>query len=331
MSRPDVATVYQRNLRHDADADPSVTEERVPQDQLLIVYSGAANVFYEGLARRLAEACKENSWEVSLRAASELNNVSADRLRDATLVVVNPSECSYRVGDAEGFFSRLSAARKRVMILAEAIENKWFEAQFRLPVRYDLLIDVGFTSQREKLSGFDVPYRFLFNGPTLREELMIQRAAPSERRHIPWAFVGHSREDRSKLAAELVERLDPSGFVFLPNPGTGMVRGTGKIGPSGLASVLSKTRYYIWRSHHEFMYYESFRFIEALLAGAVPCKIDNAHAWKELGIPWIFPSVQSLCGSVRSEGFASMQDSAREFYLSRGRLADHVKEVLGDV
>jgi hypothetical protein len=125
-----------------------------------------------------------------------------------------------------------------------------------------------------------------------------------------------------------MEKLGPGGFVFLP--GAGMVReGHGTIGPSGLASVLSRTEYYVWNSYHEFAYYESFRFREAVLAGAVPCKIDaEAASWERIGIPGVFPSVDAFRESIRSEGFVRMRESAREFYLSRGRLSDHLEKTL---
>jgi len=119
--------------------------------------------------------------------------------------------------------------------------------------------------------------------------------------------------------------------VFLPNPGMGVRKGGSSIGPAGLSSGLSRTRYYVWTSHHEFLYYESFRFLEAILVGAVPCKIDGRAAWKQLGIPGIFPTVQALCDTVHSEGFSSMRNSAKAFYLSQSSLANHLERILEDV
>ena len=275
-------------------------------------------------------ACVEGSREVVLCAAAELESMDTEQLEDSTVALVNPSECTLGLGNVKEFLSRISVARKRVMVLAEAIENRWFKVQFRLPIRYDAVIDVGFLSQKDKLPDSDLPYRFLFNGPTQEEKRKIERTEPS-RRTIPWAFVGHRRDDRFALAAELVERLDPGGFLFLPNPGTGVVRTNGKIGPSGLEAVLSRTKYYVWTSHHTFMYYESFRFIEALLAGAAPCKIAYPAEWKKIGIPGIFPSAEAFCKVARSEDYASMLGAAKDYYLSRGLLADHLGEVFQDV
>jgi hypothetical protein len=295
----------------------------------VIVYPDGGSVFHEKLARRLGAAAEEGSQEALVRSSAEVCEMDGEQLALTTLGIVSPWECAQFIGSKEKLFSRLSVAKKRVMILAEAVEAKWFGLQFRLPVRYDALIDVGFASQRDRLpSGFDLPYHFLFNGPTREEAQAIELAlVPSERR-IPWAFVGHTKVDRVKLAAELVNELDPGGFVFLPTPGSGVREGKGMISPSGLAHVLSNTRYYVWRSHHEFAYYESFRFIEALLAGAAPCKVDIEGTWKQPEIPNVFPSVRALRRCIESEGFAAMLGSARQFYLSRGRLADHLEEAL---
>ena len=301
------------------------------QAQFLIVYPSAGNVFYENLARRLEAACVEGSRNVTLCAAAELSDMEEERLEGATLALVNPSECTLGLRNTGEFIYRVSAARKRIMVLAEAVENMWFKAQFRLPISYDAVIDVGFVSQREKLLDSDIPYQFLFNAPTQEEKRKIEQATPSDR-SIPWTFVGHRRDDRFALAAELVERLDPRGFLFLPNPGTGVVRmKNGKIGPSGLEAVLSRTEYYVWMSHHTFMYYESFRFIEALTGGAVPCKITNETEWEKSGIPGIFPSVRALCKVARSEDSTAMLDAAKEYYLSKGLLADHLGKIIESV
>jgi hypothetical protein len=302
------------------------------RDPILIVYPSRGSAFHETFARRLAAAADEGLRGALVRSSAEVSEMDEEQLAGATLGIVSPWECAQFVGNRERFFARLSAAKKRITVLAEAVEIKWFSWQFRLPIRYDALIDVGFASQKHKLPpSFDLPYHFLFNGPTREEERTIKAASTSSKRPIPWAFVGHIREDRARLASELVEELDPGGFVFLPTAGAGVRKGKGMISPSSLANVLSKTRYYVWRSHHEFAYYESFRFIEAILAGAVPCKVDVGGTWKQPGIPNVFPSVQALRRCIESEGFPSMLGAAREFYLSRGRLADHLEEALGVV
>lgn len=256
--------------------------------------------------------------------------MESERLIEETVLIVNPWECTLQIGDSDEFFSTLSVARKRVTVLAEAVEITWFAKQFELPLQHDMLIDVGFVSQGNKLHDLQVPYRFLANSATRQEERVLEQASSCEKT-IPWAFIGHNRQTRIELAAQLVDELDPGGFVFLPDRGRGVKEGQGTIGPLGLSALLAKTEYYIWNSLHEFEYYESFRFREAVLAGAVPCKIDDSEVWRDSDVPGIFPSVGDLLDDIHSEGYAYMWRSAREYYLSQGTLADNLEEILEDV
>lgn len=298
--------------------------------QLFIIYSNNANAFYKELAQRLATACNESGRAARLTTAAELIHMGHSELKDATLAVVNPFECFHWVIDKEALSARLRMVHRKLMVLAEAIETRWFEDQFRLPVSFDALVDVGFHSQREKMDGYDIPYRFLFHAPTSTEREKIQHPE-AQKRPIPWALVGHQTTERLKFATELMRRIAATGFVFLPQPGFGVRKKGEAIGPSGMISMLSRTEYYVWISHHEFSYYESFRFIEAILAGAMPIKIDASFEWQETTIPGIFPSLETFVEAVYDEGFVSLRESAAEFYLSQGLLADRFEEVLESV
>ena len=297
----------------------------------LIVYPGIANALYDNLARRLASACEENLREILLCRATRLVNLDPGLLDGATMLVVDPLACFESVGDKRArLSSRMSATRKRVMVLSEALKEGRLAEQLRLPVHHDALLDVGFVSQEEKLHGLSLPYHFLFDGPTYREKQMIEQLSPSQRR-IPWALIGHRRRDSVRLVAELVEGFDPGGFVFLPRSDGEVPVSSREIKPLKLASVLSETNYYVWGPYQDPAYYESSRFVEALVTGAVPCKIDGAAAREQLGIPGIFPSVAAFCEHIDSEGFASMLNTARDYYLDKGLLADHLKGVLARV
>ena len=297
--------------------------------KFLVVYPQAGNAFYEELGRRLVAAFGENSRRARLCSASAVCGMDSGELRDATVVMIAPAQCYNGLPDRDRFSSLVSGARKRLAFLAESVETVWFENQFKVPVEFDALIDLGFVSQRDKLDDFGLPYRFLFNGPT-REEKEIVESASATGRPIPWATVGHDRGGRVELAEDLVLRFDPRGLVFLPPSGVLIKKENGMIGTKGLYALLRKTRYYVWKSLHDFDYYESFRFREALLAGAMPCKLDDTTVWEGTGIPGIFPSVQAFAERADAEGFETLLGSAKEFYFSQGLLADGLEDVLAD-
>lgn len=296
----------------------------------IIVYPYAGSVFYQDLGRRLAKACEEKSTPVNLCCSAEFRDMDATGLQDTTVFIVNPWECVHELAAKSKFYDQLSKSGKRVMVLAEAVGFKWFDAQFQLPIVYDSLIDVGFTSQEAMLEEGSLPYSFLFHGLTHEEEEKVSRIS-SFGRPIPWAFVGHRRDDRIQVATELMEMVDPSGLVFIPNTGQGIREGKGMIGPSGMSLSLARTQCYVWRSLHDLRYYESFRFREAILAGAAPCKIDPEIQWEDYDIPGIFGSVEEFAETLKANGFETLQEKAKDFYISGGRLADHLEEVFASV
>jgi hypothetical protein len=277
----------------------------------------------------LFTALEEESWKVTLRSSYELCETIMDGSSDAILAVVDPVGCAAASRDRSEFFAKLTAASRRIAISAEAVEDTRYVQQLRLPVDFDAVFDVGFVSQRDKHPNSNVPYYFVFNGPTRQEEQIIAELPPSQERPIPWAVVGHQNPEHLRLVAGLIDyKLYPGGFVFL-QPLSQMRKGRAPLNSSELSAVLSNTNYYLWSSQHSSTYYESFHFVEALLAGAVPCKIDGVHFWENSEIPGIFPSVQSFCEKVREEGsWPSMYCLARNFYMSKGSLAEHLEEAL---
>lgn len=306
----------------------SGTGATIGKDELLIVYPHAGHDLYKELAHRLISSRQEKGQKGELRSAAEVCDMDEGRMNGGSVAVIAPAQCYSRLPDRDLFSLRLSEARDRIAVFAESVETEWFKNQFQVPIDFHALIDIGFVSQREKLNDFGLPYFFLFNAPTRTEKQRIERM-PASGREIPWALVGHNRGERAGLAHELTLKLDPQGFVFLPQPGVVVREDKGMIGPAGLDALLQKTRYYVWKSLHDFAYYESFRFREAMMSGAMPCKIEEqAGRWKASGIPGIFPSVEALAVAIQDEGFETMCGAAKEFYLSHGVLADHLEEAL---
>ena len=145
-------------------------------------------------------------------------------------------------------------------------------------------------------------------------------------RPIPWAVIGHYTEERLRLVSQLLERVGPRGFVFLP-PLRPVRQDQARLSPPTVRSVLSRTRYYVWCAHHQFPYFESFRFLDGLLAGAVPCKLDAGELVSST-IPGAYSSFEALCDQLTSGNPWSAYEEVRSFYLSKGSLPDHLQAVL---
>ena len=255
------------------------------KDELVAVYPQAGHDLYKELGQRLVTARKENCRSGTLVSAATVGKMNKDQLAGTTVAILAPAQCYWNLPDKDNFLLRLSEAGSRLAVFAESVETEYFDNQFKVPVDFDALIDVGFVSEEHKLGDFDLPYRLLSNGPTREEKQRIEKAA-SFRKEVPWAIVGHNNGGRVNLAHELMLRFDPQGFVFLPQRGISVRKDKGMLDPEGLDALLRHTRYYIWNGQHKTSYYESFRFREAILAGAMPCKIeteDTLYRWENSG------------------------------------------------
>lgn len=296
--------------------------------QIFIVYSWSSSESYRELARRLFTALKERSREATLTSTRELCETVTDLSHNAILAVVDPVECAATSNDRSKFFAKLNSAGKRIAISVEAVEDARYSQHLRLSVDFDAIFDVGFVSQSAKHPNGDVPYYFVFNGPTKWEEQTIAELPLSRERPIPWAVVGHQTPEHLRVVAELIDhKRYPGGFVFL-QPLIRMRKRGSPLSSSELAAVLSQSRFHLWSAQRSSAHYESSRFIEALLAGAVPCKIDGNRSWENSDVPGIFPSVRAFCKGVEEDGYQSMYRSAREFYVSSGRLVEHLEGAL---
>jgi hypothetical protein len=314
--------------------------------KIVIVRPAMEDIFphrmlHQELAQRLLTACEDGAQQrAEIRTSRELCELAVEELRDATLLVVGPFECMGTSGDRSTFVSAFASAGRRILASVVPMESPWYEKQFFFPLKFDAVFDLGFVSQEDRHNLPEVAYHFVFNGSTRDEERTIRELTPPRERPIRWALVGYPTTRRLELAVQLTEDLDPGGFVFMPGqPGQLSPDGVPwwprplarheKISPSSLATVLSKSSYYVWSSAHDLAYYESFRFIVAVRSGAVPCKIAHDGISQGLSdIPGVFPSVAALCLAVQEEGAPSLYRLARDFYLSKGSLATHLEEAL---
>jgi hypothetical protein len=301
--------------------------------RIVLVYAPTQNAFYVNFARRLYLACREGGIRADLVSPDSVHRLPPGQVQRSTAILVNPQDLVYSLAEREPFYETLPKFRSCIMVLAEAVETNWFAHQFRLPVPISAFVDVGFVPQETKLSdqGYShIPYKFLFNGllRSERERVAAINATEGARRPIPWAFIGHKTLERVSLARWLVEEVDAKGAIFLPNQGRGMRPGSGAISPLGMDLLLKNSRYYVWMAHHDFAYYESFRFREAVLNGAVPVKLDSRFHSEHSSIPGVLSSREELASFLTEGSYEQAYEAARAYYLDHKGLEDELREVL---
>ena len=187
---------------------------------------------------------------------------------------------------------------------------------------------MGFLDQSKLHPRSAPPYRLLFNAPLSREANLIECSQPGGR-YVNWAVVAHVTLDRLALVEQLASRIGPGGFAFLPQlrpvrPETAM------LSPASLHRVLRKTNLYVWCSHHSLPYYESFRFLDAMVCGAVPCKVESGTLAELSGLPNIFPSVEDLSQALKASSPKDLFEVCKDFSLSNGTFTDHFGRLLCD-
>ena len=282
----------------------------------------------QGLASRLSKGFEDASQGVAVYSSPEVCALAPEDLGSTTLLVVSPGQCIETSGDEPLFLSKVASAQRRILASVGPVDSPWYMGRLKKGITFDAVLDLGFVSQGDRHAEVsDVPYHFVFNGPTKDEEPLAEEPTHPKERTIPWVLVGPKNDVNRDLLAGLFEQgFDPGGFCLLQ----ARMRSTAEplLGGQGLAVVMSKVRYYLWGSDRNISYHDSSRFIDPLLAGAVPCKIDPALAAEELDIPGVYPSVPTFQAEVRDEGYRAMYRRARDFYVSGGRLADHLSGAL---
>jgi len=282
------------------------------------------------LAGRLSKGFRASSQAVTMYLSSEVCVLSDEVLSGTTLLVASPKRCIETSGDESVFLSKVACAQKRILASIGRVDSSGYLGRLQRGIHFDAVLDLGFASQEDRHAEIsEVPYHFVFNGPTREEELLAKEPANPEERTIPWVLVGPKSESNRDLLGELFEQgVDPGGFCLLQARVLSKSTAHPLLGSQGLSAVLSKARFYLWSADREAAYYESFRFIEPLLAGTVPCKIESDLAAEGPDIPGVYASVSALQAEIRDEGYLAMYRRARDFYISGGRLAKNLTEAL---
>jgi hypothetical protein len=284
----------------------------------------------QDLASRLSKGFRDASHNVAVYTSPEVCAVTPEDLSNTTLLVASPRQCIEASGDESVFLSKVACARKRILASVGPVHSSGYLARLRRGIDFDALFDLGFASQKDIHSEVsDLPYHFVFNGLIREEEPLAQEPANQAERTIPWILVGpRSDRNRDLLGALLEYHADPGGLCLLHARLKNTTPPEPVLGGPQLSAILSKARYYLWGAERDGMYYESFRFIVPLLAGTAPCKIDPALTAAGFHVPGVYPSVSAFDTEVRDIGYSGMYRRARDFYVSRGRLGEHLSGAL---
>jgi hypothetical protein len=256
--------------------------------------------------------------------------LAPEDLSITTLLVVSPGQCIEASGDEPLFLSKVACAHKRILASVGPVHSPRYLGRLRRGIHFDALFDLGFASQEDRHSEVsDVPYHFVFNGPIREEEPLAEEPANQAERTIPWVLVGpRSDRNRDLLGALFEVQINPGGVCLLHTRPKNIVPPEPMLGGPQLSAILSKARYYLWAAERDVLYYESFRFIDSLLAGTVPCKIDPYLTSTGFDVPGVYASVSAFDTEERDIGYSGMYRRARNFYVSRGRLGEHLSGAL---
>jgi hypothetical protein len=284
----------------------------------------------QDLASRLSRGFRDTSHTVAVYSSPEVCALASEDLNNTTLLVVSLGQCIEASGDELLFLSKVACAHKRILASVGPVHSPRYLGRLRRGIHFDALFDLGFASQEDRHSEVsDVPYHFVFNGPIREEEPLTEEPANQAQRTIPWVLVGpRSDRNRDLLGALFELQINPGGVCLLHTRPKNMVPPEPMLGGPQLSAILSKARYYLWAAERDVLYYESFRFIDSLLAGTVPCKIDPYLTSKGFDVPGVYASVSAFDTEERDIGYSGMYRRARNFYVSRGRLGEHLSGAL---
>ena len=282
------------------------------------------------MASRLSKGFRDASHSVEVYSSPEVCALAPEDLSNTTLVLASPGQCIEASGDEPVFLSKLACAQKRILASVGPVHSQGYLSRLRRGIHFDALFDLGFVSQRDShYKVTNLAYHFVFNGLTREEVPLAEEPANRAERTIPWVLVGpRSDRNRDLLGALFEHQVDPGGFCLLHARQKNTTPPEPTLGGPQLSAILSKARYYLWGAEREGMYYESFRFIVALLAGTVPCKIDPALAAVGFEVPGVYASVSAFDTEVRDMGYSEMYRRASDFYVFRGRLGEHLSGAL---
>jgi hypothetical protein len=284
----------------------------------LVLIPGSVNYFYNAAGRRTGEALREIGFSVEIATLGQHSSRSYN-----FCLVSSLAEVIHSCGNEVVAHAALRDLQKSCGLIAalsiDCAATVWFhntQKQCR-SLKIPAILDLSLHDQRENLRSKDrADYYFFPAGLTSSEMRQVCQDVDDTGRAIPWAFIGHFTPARLALLDDLVRHLDPRGFVYMPMCAPYQEKGSPHLNEHQFNTVLARTRYQIWSSHHSAFYMESERFRMSLLAGGVPIKVLTT-ALPAPGCPfsYLMMEASALPSSIRRFDFALLRQQFRKEYL----------------
>jgi hypothetical protein len=258
----------------------------------LVLISGSVNYYYDNIGKRIGDALRNLGFRVEV---CTLRQAAIDQAYD--WVFVGPVvEVSYPYGNLEEALKRIEAivtrAKYSANFLLECVQTHWFVKSWEpfKQTKIQTLLDLGLHNQFEDIPsqppGMREGYHFAYNGLNMQERAIAQYWLDHTfERPISWAFVGHSEPIRIQFVRRLMDQLDRNGFVYMPQL-THITEDGPHMNSRHMQDTIERTKYFVWRTHHDYFYMESERFRSALLAGAVPIKVLHTRLIGSRDVPF---------------------------------------------
>lgn len=209
----------------------------------------------------------------------------------------------------------------------------------------DTILDFGFRDQSAVLTpSARSIYHFIPNGLTASEQEVVKSEKSEEERPIPWVFIGHANAHRVALVSNLITRVDPRGFVYMPNLGKVAVKDVQQLNQRQYETVLRKCQYHVWSSHDQHFGQESERFRMSLLTGCVPIKVIPEDEDRPSSLPFDYLILRESEAAEKMRqfdfheirrrfradfrAFPSLAEGLAKFLISRSLLPDREPSII---
>lgn len=312
----------------------------------LVLIPAEMNYFYELHGHRLAEALRSLGFRVKVGYLTEQIEETYDWgvLTNINEIVVSYNPTGGAINSpmtAEREHSALTAIWRLhqncravsccSLDCASTVWYEWIQRRCQV-VGIHTILDFGLHDQSEALNTAARKfYHYIPNGLTPSEQEALRRSQKEdEERPIPWVFVGHATAGRVVLVDHLINQVDPQGFVYMPSLSKVTAKASQHLNQQQYHTVMRKSRFQVWCSHHQHFYLESERFRMSLLAGCVPLKVvsDEQDVPPDVPFDYLILRESEVAEKMRQFDFRKMRRRFNADFLEFPSLAAGVAKFL---